>query len=228
MKKNVIMIILICLFCIGCDAKYELNINEDLTVTENITGLETDTFYNQYSKSTKERVIDFMTDTKEEYLNEIGYTKEIVTEDKLTGAMVSKTFSSIEEYFDKSKAYTQFYENWEHSIKNGIVTIRLKNQLLRNEDSIERYVIDNCDISITLPFKVKKSNADLIFEETNTYTWELNDKESKDIYIQFDTTKTYEYESKNYISYIIIVILTIGVLIVIYNFYIKNKINNEI
>ena len=183
MKK--LILIVICLFCIGCEARYELTINGDLSVTEKMTGLETDTFYNQYPKSTKERVIGFMTETSDEYLNEVGYIKEIVTEDNLTGAMVSKDFSSLEEYFEKSQAYTQFYDKWEHNIKNGVVTLSLKNQLLRNEDSIERYVIDNCDVSITLPFKVNKNNADLIDESTNTYIWKLNDSEGKDIYIQF-------------------------------------------
>ena len=50
----------------------------------------------------------------------------------------------------------------------------------------------------------------------------------KDIYIQFDTTKTSEYQSKNYISYIIIGSLIIVVLVILYSFYKKNKLNNEI
>lgn len=226
MKK--LILIVICLFCIGCEARYELTINRDLSVTEKMTGLETDTFYNQYPKSTKERVIGFMTETSDEYLNEVGYIKEIVTEDNLTGAMVSKDFSSLEEYFEKSQAYTQFYDKWEHNIKNGVVTLSLKNQLLRNEDSIERYVIDNCDVSITLPFKVNKNNADLIDESTNTYIWKLNDSEGKDIYIQFDTKKTAEYKDKNYSIYIIIGLLIIGIVALVYNIYNKNKLNNEI
>lgn len=226
--KRIILLISICLFCIGCEAKYELYINEDLSVTENITGLEDDDFYNNYYNSTKERVIDFMTDTKEEYLNEIGYSKEIVTENYLTGAMMSKTFSTIEEYFEKSEAYTQFYDEWDHSIKNGVVTISLKNQLLRNDDSIERYVIDNCDVSITLPFKVRKSNADLVDRSTNTYTWNLNDHDSKDIYIKFDTKKRFDEKESNVIFYLVIVCVVTCVAAIIYSMYKKNKINNEV
>lgn len=226
--KKLRLLIFICLFCVGCEAKYELYVNQDLSVTENMTGLETDTFYNNYYNSTKERVIGFMSETKNEYINEIGYSKEIVDENNLTGAKFSKTFSSLEEYFEKSQAYTQFYDTWDYSIRNGIVTISLENQLLRNEDSITRYVIDNCNVSITLPFKVKKSNADFVDMETNTYTWELNDKEGKDIYIKFDTTQEANYKESNYISYLIImgvIIFLIAVIFVIYN---KNKVNNEV
>ena len=226
--KKIMILVFICLFCIGCEARYELNINEDLTVTENITGLETDTFYNQYYKSTKERVIDFMSDTKDEYLDEVGYSKEIVTEDKLTGAKFSKTFSTLEEFFEKSEAYTQFYEEWNYSIKNGVVTIRLENQLLRNEDSIERYVVENCNVSITLPFKVNKNNADSVNKSTNTYIWNLNDIEGKDIYIKFDINKKADYKESNYSTYLILGGLVIGIIIFIYIIYNKNKLNNEV
>lgn len=225
MKKKIILIF-ICLFCIGCEAKYELHINKDLSVTENMIGLENDTFYDNYYNSTKERVISFMTETKDEHLNEVGYTKEIVTENDLTGAKVSKKFSTLEEYFEKSQAYTQFYEEWKHTVKNGIVTISLKNQLLRNEDSIERYVIDNCYVSITLPFKVKKSNADNVDNKTNTYSWKLNDHEAKDIYIKFDINKEASYKQVNYIPYIIVSCVFICVFIIVYVFYKKYKLNN--
>lgn len=228
MKK--LMLLFLCLFCIGCEAKYELAINEDLSVKESITGLEDEDFYNQYYKSTKERVIDFMSDTKDEYLEDIGYSKKIVTENDLTGALFVKKFSSLEEYFKRSLAYTQFYENIDYKINNGIVEINLKDQLLVNEDSIERYVIDNCNISIVLPFKVKSNNADFVNKKTNTYIWELNNEESKDVQIKFDTNKIYEYKeiNKDYISYLIIIILIIGGLYLVYYIYNKNSLNNRI
>lgn len=226
--KKVIILIFICLFCIGCEAKYELTINEDLTVDENITGLEDNEFFGKYYKSTKERVVGFLTETVDDYLNELGYVKTFIDEGDLAGALVSKKFSSIEEYFEKSQSYTQFYDDWDYSIKNRIVTISLKDQLLRNEDSIDRYVIDTCEVSITLPFKVKKSNASHIDKNTNTYTWNLNDKEAKDIYIKFDTTKKASYDNSNYLSYTIIIIVLIAITVLVYYIYDKNKLNNEI
>ena len=210
--KKIKILILICLFCVGCDAKYELNINDDLSVNENIVGLETDTFYNNYYKSSKERVIDFVSETKKEYLNEVGYSKEIVDIDNMTGAKFSKTFSNLEEYFEKSEAYTQFYENWDYNIKNGVVTIKLENQLLKNDNSLTRYAIDNCTISITLPFEVKKNNADVVDASTNTYTWRLNNVDAKEIYIKFDTNKEANYKKNNYISYLLIIGISIFVI----------------
>lgn len=228
--KKIILLIFICVFCFGCKARYELQINEDLTVNEDITGLETDTFYNQYYKSTKERVINFMMDTKREYLDNIGYSKKIVNEDNLTGSTVSKKFYSLEEYFEQSEAYTQFYENFDYKIKNGVVTIDLKDQLLRNNDSIERYVIDSCDVVITLPFKVKKSNADYVNKETNTYTWSLDADTQKNIYIKFDTKMGADLKdnSVSIISFGIVGIAVIVIIGIIYFIYDKNKKSNEI
>lgn len=228
--KKIILLIFICVFCFGCKARYELQINEDLTVNEDITGLETDTFYNQYYKSTKERVINFMMDTKREYLDNIGYSKKIVNEDNLTGSTISKKFNSLEEYFELSKTYTQFYENFDYKINNGVVTIDLKNQLLRNNDSIERYVIDSCDVVITLPFKVKKSNADYVNKETNTYIWNLDADTQKDIYIKFDTKMGADLKdnSVSIISFVIVGIAVIVIIGIIYFIYDKNKKSNEI
>lgn len=227
MKKLIILIVL-SFFCFGCEARYQLTINEDLSVEEEIVGLETESFYENYPKSTKARVIDFITEKKDEYLNEVGYSKKIVVEEDLTGAIASKKFSSLEEYFEQSKAYTQFYENWEHSIENGVVTLKMQDQLLRNENSIERYVIDNCTVSITLPFKVKKSNADNVDKKSNTYTWDLDDQSAKDIYIKFDSKNKYVYKENNYIKYIFLVIGLIAIISIVYIIYNKNKQNNKI
>lgn len=226
MKKKLILIIL-CLFCFGCEAKYELTINEDLTVNEAITGLEDEDFYNNYYKSTKERVISFMTETKDEYLNELGYSKQIVNQGNLTGALFSHKFNSLEEYFEKSQAYSQFYEEINYEMENGIVDIKLENQLLKNEDSIERYDIDNCDISITLPFKVKSNNADSVDKKTNTYTWNLNNEKGKDIKIKFDTNRIYKYKDFNMAPYLIsgIVVFCGTIIFILYR---KNKKNNKI
>lgn len=228
--KKIILLVFICVFCFGCKARYELQINEDLTVNENITGLETDTFYNQYYKSTKERVINSIMYMDNEYLNNVGYSKKIVNEDNLTGATVNKKFNSLEEYFELSKAYTQFYENFDYKINNGVVTIDLKDQLLINYDSIERYAIDSCDVVITLPFKVKKSNADYINKETNTYIWNLNGDSQKDIYIKFDTKMGADLKdnSISIISFVIVGIAVIVITGIIYFIYDKNKKSNEI
>ena len=226
--KKILILVFMCLLCVGCQAKYEIIINDDLTVNENITGLEDEAFYNNYYKSTKERVISFMSETKDEYLNSIGYSKQIVNYSDLTGALFSHKFLSIEEYFAKSEAYTQFYDEWNYEIKDGIVTISLENQLLRNEDSLDRYVIDECEVSIKLPYKVKKNNADSINKKTNTYTWNLTDDKSKDIYIKFDTNKIAKYKENKYTDYLVIggIFIIIGIIISV--IYKKNKENNSI
>ena len=69
MKKKIILILLLFL-CFGCKAKYNILINPDLSVEENIIGLENEEFYERYYKSTKERVINFVVYTVNDYLEE--------------------------------------------------------------------------------------------------------------------------------------------------------------
>ena len=63
MKKNALLIMIL-LFLVGCEARYNITINEDLTVDESIVGLENNEFYERYYNSSKERVINFVISLK--------------------------------------------------------------------------------------------------------------------------------------------------------------------
>jgi hypothetical protein len=87
-------------------------------------------------------------------------------------------------------------------------------------------LLDSVNISITLPFKVIENNADIVDENTGTYTWNYTKNESgKNIELIFDTSKIASKPVSN-IVYIIFgvvsVILAIG--IYIYYSYKKNSV----
>lgn len=215
--KKIFILCVLSLLLFGCKAEYSIKINEDLSVDETIIGLEDEEFYSKYYKSTKDRVIDIVTIRNEEYLKKFNYTKEKVVEGVYTGAKATTTFSDLQSYFNSSEAYKQFYSEWKHSIENGIVTIELKDKFEKNGNCLDRYIIDNCDVSISLPFKVVKNNADNYDKNTNTYTWYIDIDEPKDIYIKFDTTKV--AKDMSYITYIgigSIFIVAVFILIKVY------------
>lgn len=219
--KKIILLVIFVFLCFGCEARYNITINEDLTVEESIVGLEDEAFYNKYNKSTKDRIMDFVIATKEEYLNKNDFDKEKVIEEKLTGLRVSKKYNSIDEYFEKSIAYEQFYENFKHEIKGDIITINLDEKLDKNGNSLNRYVVDKGEVSLILPFKVVKHNADKV--ENKTYIWSVNSSNDKNINISFDISKKAgEHKLATYL-----IIATILFALVLVMLFVRNKRKNS-
>lgn len=225
--KKIFLIILILTLCFGCTANYNLKINEDLTVEENITGLENDEFYNRYYHSTKSHVVDFVMATKEDYLKQQNYNMKETSKENLYGATVSKTYSSIEDYYNNSKAYLQYYDSWNIENKSGIITISLKDKLSKNGNSLDRYMVDDGTVSITLPFEVIDNNADKYNRKNNTYTWNVDSSNDKEIFIQFDSKKLLS-EKFNFIYPIVFIVIAFVALFLILFFVKKNKYRNQV
>ncbi len=220
--KKFIFILFSFLLVTGCTAHYELKINDDLSVEESITGLEDDEFYNQYYNSKKERVADFVMATQMEYLTNNGFEIEKHYQDLLYGATVSKKYNTLEEFYDTSIAYKQFYKTFNLTNKNGIVDISLDDKLNRNSQDPTRYVIDEGSISIVLPFKVLEHNADEVNSDKNIYIWYINSSNDKTIHIKFDSTK-----KNNNLNYIFILVIGLAVIVTLVSIVIVRIYNNK-
>ena len=217
MKKYIVLLILIFL-CFGCKAEYRLKINPDKSVEETVLGMEDEDFFAQYPKSSKKRVIRFSTSLVNDYLEKLNYQRKIINKGNYSGEKVSKKYKNLNEYFEKSKVYDQLFEEFDTNINGRIVTISLKKRYPKNGNSVFRYIIDDCEVKVFLPYKVKEHNADQVDEEKNCYTWNLNIDDKKEIYIQFDTSKKVINEGlKDYLTYIIIggIVITLLVIYVI-------------
>lgn len=204
MKKYIFLIILVFL-CFGCRAEYTIKINKDKSVEETVTALENEDYYARYPKSSKKRVIRFTGTFVNEYLESLNYNREIVARGEYTGEKVQHKFKNLEEYFEKSKAHEQLYKTYDTSIDGKLVTISLKDKYPKNGNSVDKYIINDCKVTIELPFLVKENNADKVDETKNSYTWNLSIDEAKDIYIQFDTgKKVINDDLTNYLVYIVV------------------------
>ena len=203
--KKFLLILLIVFSCFGCTAKYQLKINEDLSVEETITGLEDDDFYNKYYNSTKSRVINFVMATQQDYLDSEGFNE--TSDESKYGATVSKKYQTLDEYLNSSKAYMQYYNLFTINNNDGIVDISLSDKLGKNPQDPKRYVIDDGIIEIILPFKVLEHNADNYDSTTNKYTWLINSASDKNIHISFDSHKVIKKTDYDFIIVIVLLFL---------------------
>ena len=134
---------------------------------------------------------------------------------------MNKKYNSLEEYFSTSIAYQQLYGNIDYEIKENVVKISLNDKLQENGNSLDRYLIDNGNISITLPFKVLNHNADKV--DDNTYIWDVNSYNDKTINISFDKNKI--VKDTSFGIYIVFGLLFIMIIVVF--IYALNKIKNK-
>lgn len=184
--KKIIYLFLLTIFISGCTATYELKINNDLSVNETIIGLESEKFYNQFYDN-KRKVADKVKSIFNEYINQNEYIISEVEEDSLYGLSISKHYANFKEYLEKSIIYIPYFNKLDIIDKNGKIIISLNDKIIDDSFS-NRYVVDDGKISIIVPFKVTKHNADNYDMLTNKYTWnfDLTDRTKKNIYIEFD------------------------------------------
>lgn len=187
MKKSLIMILAIILLCCGCTADYTLRINEDGTVSEIVEGLEGVDFYSRYPNSSVQHVIGFLVEPHLDYLNKHNYKITEVYESENAGVILTNKFDSIEKYLSTSKAASQYGSEIEYTEKDGYITLKIKGRLgQETQEQTDQMVIEEAFINISLPNrKVKSHNADSIDEETDTYTWKVNNIDEKELTITF-------------------------------------------
>ena len=69
MKKIVLLLVIVFLIT-GCSVKYNITINEDLTLVEEAKLTGTDDFFANYYKTTRKNVLKSIVEVYEDYLNE--------------------------------------------------------------------------------------------------------------------------------------------------------------
>lgn len=228
-RKLYLIFICLLILCSGCTADYTLTINEDFTVKESFTAMETAEFYNEYKNSSVQKVIGFILEPNLEYLNENGYQVDQVINKKDAGAKIEKTYDSIDEFKRDSKLPNQIASNWSYVDNGDTVTLTIKGALNQDEqDQDGRYVIDEARVKIVVPFEVINHNADS--NNDNTYTWDFDAKSGeKEIAITFNKMKKVDKgEEPPYIIFGIIVVIVLILGIVIYSIIQGNKNRNDI
>lgn len=212
MKKNLIMILAIILLCCGCNAEYTLRINEDGTVSESVKALEDSNFYSRYPNSSVQHVIGFMIEPHLDYLNKNNYKVTELLNRETAGVQLTNKFPSIEKYLSTSKFSAQYGSSIEYSEEDDNITLKINGKLgQETQEQNDVFVIEEGTINIVLPNrKVISHNADSYDEKSNTYTWKVNNVDTKELTITFSKNVSKEFPIVEIIAIIVFVIVCIA------------------
>lgn len=225
MKKKFVFIVFIIILCSGCRAEYNLTINDDLSVEENVLATEDSEFFEEYEKSSMGRVVGFILEPYLNTLNENSYTTNSYITNSRSGATIMKKFNSIEEYANSNLFSSQYAENVNYSKDGNEITLSVKGNFSKAEQDQTRFPIDEAAISIKLPFKVIENNADKVDGDVYTWIFTENDTQEREIKIIFDKSKIKKDINYWYVGIVIGIIILLIVLFMVYN-KIRSKRNN--
>lgn len=188
--KKILLIVLLSLT--GCTVKYEIDITKDLSVTETITALEPESFFAPYYNSSKERIVKKIYETSVGNLDlDYRYSyKEEENDTNYYGMEVEKEFHSLNDYIDDEIVSSQYWDSLDYQKEGDFVTIKSKGEFYGyvTQDP-NKFIIDDLQIIIRMPFDVIDSNGDCSEVNNNTTCIWLIDKNTEDmkIFLKFNT-----------------------------------------
>ena len=215
--KNIIkkiIIFLLVLFLCGCSGNYNLTINNDLSIEENLE-LTIENSNDNYNKSLK----IFQNND----ISKDNYDVKVV-ENKVKISYNNK-YDSIEDYILNSKVYTQLFDKIQYNKTNNYIDLYINENIkMKNNDTISNgnnlTDLDVIQINITNPYKMNYTNAEFIND--NTYTWSINKNDiNKKIQIQFKPSID-KFPIKQVVIISLILVVTFILLFNLYRRY-KNR-----
>jgi len=200
MKRIKILIIIISIFIFsGCKGEYNIIINKDLTISENVN-ISIENKDNAYEKT-----INLFEN------NDIEESRYNVTQnDDYVNIKYKEDFSNFEDYFLNSKFYNRIISNEDFNKNNkGLKYKSFANLKLDDKENSKlnnSFYISNLKINITSPYTIKENNADEV--KNNTLTWILNENDTqKKFYFNLEYMKQNNF-------YIVIILLCILIVII--------------
>lgn len=221
--KRVLLLIVLILLTGGCKVEYNLTIDDDLSVLENVNMTGTEALFDIYYKSSKLNVINMLLDVDKDTLENNGYNYKIV-EDTTPYVLADKEYNDVNSFVDNTIFYKQYFDNLEYKNKNGVITISTNNFKPNDSDDPNRFDISNLTIAITSKFKVVKHNADDVSQNTNTYYWHINrSTENFELLLSFDSNIKFNPNINTYIIIIVSVLIIIITWLIIWCYDRKDK-----
>lgn len=207
-KLKIILLLFVVILLSGCSGTYNIKINEDLSVKENID-LTIPNENDSYEKTVE--LFEKNNIPKDNY--------DVIASDNNVKITYNEDYESIEDYLLNSKLYKNLFNNinFENDKKEIKLSTSSKLKLDGNtsDNIVDDYNISLLQINVETPYKVVENNADTVSD--NIYSWVLNkDTTSKDINLIINIqNKPNTYISIVVLSLIcIIVVGTLGVIFV--------------
>ena len=221
MKKNIFLLLILFLLT-GCSCNYNVRINKDLTLDEEITIYGTSRLYNAYYKTNK---LDVLKDNLENYLDEIKENnyEYSLKENEEPCIILKKKYQNIEEYLNNSKFFNDYFDEISYNKEGSIVNVETIGFNPNEEDNPDRFYVENAIININVAYEVNNANTEDIDNKTNTFRYHLTEEEKEfKILINYDLSKKYNPYKKNTV-YIVIAILIIIITWTIFYFVNRKK-----
>lgn len=230
-KMKKVLLLIGVLFLSGCSVKYNLKINNDLTINESVIAKENkNELKTRTGLDENESINRLYSLFKRDGLNTKISSK--IDNDDVTST-IRGSHNSIEEY---AKNFTSdLYKEVNVERDGDIVTLTINQTTPLVSTGRQILVYDEVDINIEVPFKVIEHNADSV--KKNVYTWNLvRDKETKNIMIKYEENTVKDSFKLSFgnnsfnvkYSFIAVgVIILIGLIIALIVF-INNKKNNRV
>ena len=208
-KIKYIVISVLLLLVTGCSGNYNVKINEDMSVNEELY-LTIENKEGLYQKTLK-----IFNDNN---VKEKDY--EVVLSDDNLKITYNASYNSIEEYILNSKVYHQLIDNIELNKSNNYVDLYVNEKLKLSNSNMKQNGtnltdLDVLQVNIENPFEVNFSNAELVTD--NVYTWTIKNGDiEKKIQMQFKPSlDIFPYRQGIVLSVVIICFVIIGVSIYI-------------
>lgn len=188
MKKRIFIYVFILLFLCGCDVKYNVTLNENLSIEESATVTETEDYFSE--NLSKDEKIKLIYSPYEEKVLAANYYVIDYRKDEDSGKYLSNSFSNITDFINQSIFYKHYWAELKYVENDNLITIQTTSDfIVTTEYSYNRSYVDNCEITFTLPYKVTASTADSCEISNNNYIckWLISgDTEDKSFSLTFD------------------------------------------
>ena len=207
MKKNIFLLLILFLLT-GCSCRYDITINKDLTIDEEIIIYGTNRLYSAYYKTNK---VDVLKENLENYLEELkenNYEYKLIEEGE-PHIVITKKYQDIENYLNNSLFFNDYFDEISYNKDGNIVSIETMGFNPNEEDNPDRFYVEKLEVNIKNAYEINDSNSLIIDDNTNTYKYNLlEDSNDFKIFLSYDLSKRFNPHKKNLI-YIVIAILII-------------------
>lgn len=176
-----ILMLLIFIFLVsGCSVEYNLNINEDSSINEEVVAYENTNRLESKTRLKGEQACNYLYNMFKRDNEDISVNYS--EKNSVTYGTARTIHKDIDDF--ASKFSSDIFEKVEVLRNEDEITITTVQKDKLGGDSVTSYIYDDIEINITIPFKVTEHNADSVSK--NTYTWKINkDQEEKTIKIVY-------------------------------------------
>lgn len=228
MKKK-LLILLLLLLLTGCKANYNLKINFGGNVIENGSIYLDSNLLGKGGNSADYK--EYLDNLLREKKASIYRNKIMVKKSNYIGILFYHRYRTFNNYITETPATKLLYDYINQTNIDGYVKINSSSRSKINDyhnitGDLPTHV-DGFEISISLPYKVIKTNATKINSETNTYTWLLTPGLADDsINLEYRESELYTNNPLYLMRFVNIYIYITGAMVIILliiSLIIKNK-----